>query len=50
MAKEGEAPGQSANNVEHDNLFSDDENDEKDTKNNLFLNGLHEDDNEVRCR
>ncbi|KAL1660490.1 hypothetical protein GGF50DRAFT_130235 [Schizophyllum commune] len=45
-AKEGEAPGQSANTVEHDNLFSDDENDEKDMKNNLFLNGLHEDDNE----
>ncbi|KAL1678551.1 hypothetical protein EV122DRAFT_290310 [Schizophyllum commune] len=45
-AKEGEASEQGANNVEHDNLFSDDENDEKDTKNDLFLNGLHEDDNE----
>ncbi|KAI5893241.1 uncharacterized protein SCHCODRAFT_02498960 [Schizophyllum commune H4-8] len=45
-AKEGGAPEQSANNVEHDNLFLDDENDEKDTKNNLFLHGLHEDDNE----
>ncbi|KAL1717015.1 hypothetical protein EV715DRAFT_274636 [Schizophyllum commune] len=44
-AKEGEASEQGANNVEHDNLFSDDENDEKDT-NDLFLNGLHEDDNE----
>ncbi|KAL1685693.1 hypothetical protein GGG16DRAFT_129226 [Schizophyllum commune] len=46
VAREGEAPEQSANNEEYDNLFSDDENDEKDTKNNLFLNGLHEDDNE----